>query len=75
MIHPISRCAQTGTESNMLTKIGEPAPPKGLKLKLFRAPLYFYRFKLGFLLGERFIRYCLATKWMALNKIFSSSVE
>ena len=40
----------------MLKKIGEPAPPKGLKLKLFRAPLYLYRFKLGFLLGERFIR-------------------
>jgi deazaflavin-dependent oxidoreductase (nitroreductase family) len=39
----------------MLRKLGEPAPPKGLKLKLFRAPLYFYRFKLGFLLGERFI--------------------
>ena len=39
----------------MLRKIGEPAPPKGLKLKLFRAPLYLYRFKLGFLLGERFI--------------------
>lgn len=39
----------------MLRKIGEPAPPKGLKLKLFRAPLYFYRFKLGFLLGERFV--------------------
>ena len=39
----------------MLRKIGEPAPPKGLKLKLFRAPLYFYRFNLGFLLGERFI--------------------
>lgn len=39
----------------MLKKIGEPAPPKGLKLKLFRAPIYFYRFKLGFLLGERFL--------------------
>lgn len=39
----------------MLKKIGEPAPPKGLKLKLFRVPIYFYRFKLGFLLGERFI--------------------
>ena len=39
----------------MLRKIGEPAPPKGLKLKLFRAPIYLYRFKLGFLLGERFI--------------------
>lgn len=40
----------------MLRKIGEPAPPKGFKLKLFRAPLYFYRLKLGFLLGERFIK-------------------
>ena len=39
----------------MLRKIGEPAPPKGLKLKLFRAPLYVYRFGLGFLFGERFI--------------------
>ena len=39
----------------MLKKIGEPAPPKGLKLKLFRAPRYFYHFKLGFLFGERFI--------------------
>ena len=39
----------------MLKKIGEPVPPKGLKLKIFRAPLYFYRFRLGFLLGERFI--------------------
>jgi hypothetical protein len=40
----------------MLKKVGEPAPPKGLKLKLFRAPIYLYRLKLGFLLGERFIR-------------------
>ena len=40
----------------MLKKIGEPAPPRGLKLKLYRAPLYLYRLKLGFLLGERFIR-------------------
>ena len=40
----------------MLKKIGEPAPPKGLKLILFRAPLYLYRWKLGVLLGERFIR-------------------
>ena len=39
----------------MLKKIGEPAPPKGLKLILFRAPLYFYHLKLGFLFGERFI--------------------
>lgn len=39
----------------MLKKIGEPAPPKGLKLKLFRAPCYFYHLKLGFLFGERFI--------------------
>jgi len=39
----------------MLKKIGEPAPPRGLKLKLFRAPLYLYHLKLGFLLGERFI--------------------
>ncbi|MBT3897875.1 MAG: nitroreductase family deazaflavin-dependent oxidoreductase [Gammaproteobacteria bacterium] len=39
----------------MLKKIGEPAPPKGLKLKLFRAPRYFYHLKLGFLFGERFI--------------------
>ncbi|MEZ5503472.1 MAG: nitroreductase family deazaflavin-dependent oxidoreductase [Halioglobus sp.] len=40
----------------MLRKIVEPVLPKGLKLKFFRAPLYLYRFKLGFLLGERFIR-------------------
>jgi deazaflavin-dependent oxidoreductase (nitroreductase family) len=40
----------------MLTKIGEPSPPKGLKLKLFRAPIYIYRFGVGFILGERFIR-------------------
>ena len=39
----------------MLRKIGEPAPPKGIKLKLFRAPIYLYHLKLGFLLGERFI--------------------
>ena len=39
----------------MLKKINEPAPPSGFKLKLFRAPLYLYHFKLGFLLGERFI--------------------
>jgi len=45
----------TVSGSDLLRKIGEPAPPGGLKLKLFRAPLYFYRFKLGFLLGERFI--------------------
>ena len=39
----------------MLKKIGEPVPPKGIKLKLFRAPIYLYHLKLGFLLGERFI--------------------
>ena len=39
----------------MLKKIGEPAPPKGLKLKLFRAPRYVYHMKLGFLFGERLI--------------------
>jgi len=39
----------------MLKKIGEPAPPKGWKLKLFRAPLFFYRYNLGFLMGKRFI--------------------
>jgi deazaflavin-dependent oxidoreductase (nitroreductase family) len=39
----------------MLNKIGEPTAPEGLKLKLFRLPLYLYRFNLGFLLGERFI--------------------
>ncbi|MEP5567920.1 MAG: nitroreductase family deazaflavin-dependent oxidoreductase [Halioglobus sp.] len=39
----------------VLRKVGEPAPPKGLKLKLFRSPLYVYRLGLGFLLGERFI--------------------
>ncbi len=40
----------------MLKKIGEPAPPTGFKLNLFRAPLYFYRLRLGFLFGERFVR-------------------
>ncbi len=40
----------------MLRKIGEPAPPTGFKLNLFRAPLYLYRLRLGFLFGERFIR-------------------
>ena len=40
----------------MLKKIGEPAPPTGFKLNLFRAPLYLYRLRLGFLFGERFIR-------------------
>jgi deazaflavin-dependent oxidoreductase (nitroreductase family) len=40
----------------MLRKIGQPAPPKGFKLNLFRAPLLLYRLKLGSLFGERFIR-------------------
>ena len=40
----------------MLKKIGEPAPPKGFKLMLFRAPIFLYRLGLGFLFGERFIR-------------------
>jgi deazaflavin-dependent oxidoreductase (nitroreductase family) len=40
----------------MLRKIGQPAPPTGFKLKLFRAPLYLYKLGLGFLFGERFIR-------------------
>lgn len=40
----------------MLKTIGQPAPPTGFKLKLFRAPLYLYRLRLGFLFGERFIR-------------------
>ncbi|MFP6807654.1 MAG: nitroreductase family deazaflavin-dependent oxidoreductase [Pseudomonadales bacterium] len=39
----------------MLRKIGKPSPPKGLKLALFRAPIYLYHLKLGFLFGERFI--------------------
>lgn len=39
----------------MLRKTGETAPPKGLKLKLFRAPITIYHLKLGFLFGERFI--------------------
>lgn len=39
----------------MFRKIGEPAPPKGLKLQLFRVPIYIYHLKLGFLFGERFI--------------------
>ncbi len=39
----------------MIRKIAEPAAPTGLKLKLFRAPIYLYRMKLGFLLGRRFI--------------------
>ena len=40
----------------MLRKTGEPSPPTGLKLAFFRAPLYLYRLRLGFLLGERFLR-------------------
>ena len=39
----------------MLRKIGEPSPPQGWKLKLFRAPLFFYRYNMGFVFGERFI--------------------
>ncbi|MFT5013240.1 MAG: deazaflavin-dependent oxidoreductase (nitroreductase family) [Patiriisocius sp.] len=39
----------------MLTKLGNPAPPSGIKLKLFRAPIYLYRIGLGGLLGERFL--------------------
>ncbi|ROS00257.1 deazaflavin-dependent oxidoreductase (nitroreductase family) [Sinobacterium caligoides] len=39
----------------MLEKIAKAAPPRGFKLMLFRAPIYLYRFKLGFLLGKRFI--------------------
>lgn len=39
----------------MLTKTGNPAPPSGIKLKLFRAPIYLYRIGLGALLGERFL--------------------
>jgi deazaflavin-dependent oxidoreductase (nitroreductase family) len=39
----------------MLRKIGEPSPPKGLKLKLFRVPIIIYRMRLGFLFGERFV--------------------
>jgi len=44
----------------MLRKIGEPTPPKGIKLALFRLPIYLYRLNLGFLLGNRFI--CLKHK-------------
>ena len=40
---------------SVLKKIGDPSPPNGLLLKLFQLPIFLYRTKLGFLLGERFI--------------------
>lgn len=39
----------------MLQKIGNPEPPKGLKLKLFRLPILLYRYRLGFVFGSRFL--------------------
>jgi len=39
----------------LLTKLANTAPPSGIKLKIFRAPIYLYRIGLGGLLGERFL--------------------
>ena len=39
----------------MLKKIGDPAPPRGFMLLLFRLPICLYKIKAGFLLGSRFL--------------------
>jgi deazaflavin-dependent oxidoreductase (nitroreductase family) len=39
----------------MLQKIATVAPPTGVKRLLFRAPIYLYRWGLGWLLGRRFL--------------------
>jgi deazaflavin-dependent oxidoreductase (nitroreductase family) len=39
----------------MPEKINDPQPPSGLSRLAFRAPIWLYRAKLGFLLGGRFL--------------------
>ena len=39
-----------------MEKIHEPQPPRGLARLAYRAPLWFYRAGLGWLLGDRFLR-------------------
>ena len=38
-----------------MTTIHLPQPPRGLKASLWRAPIWFYRLGLGWLLGKRFL--------------------
>ncbi|MBN1426981.1 MAG: nitroreductase family deazaflavin-dependent oxidoreductase [Anaerolineae bacterium] len=40
----------------MVKKIKDVQPPRGLARLAWRAPLWFYRLGLGWLLGERFVR-------------------
>lgn len=40
----------------MLEKAYNAEPPKGIRRIIFRLPVYLYRYHLGFLMGERFIR-------------------
>ncbi len=39
----------------MIQKIGDGAPPRGLRLRLYRLPIVLYRLRLGRLLGGRFL--------------------
>lgn len=39
----------------MLKKIGETKPPTGFRKLLFRAPIHMYHWRLGFLMGGRFV--------------------
>jgi len=38
-----------------MTTIQLPQPPRGFKAKLWRAPIWFYRMGLGWMLGKRFL--------------------
>lgn len=39
----------------MPEKVGEPKPPRGLSRYLWRAPIWLYRWNLGWILGRRFL--------------------
>jgi hypothetical protein len=39
----------------LLKKISETSPPTGFKIFLFRAPIHLYHWRLGFLMGRRFV--------------------
>lgn len=39
----------------MIERVKEPGKPSGMKRAFFRMPIFLYRFRLGFLMGRRFL--------------------
>lgn len=42
-------------DAEMPQKISSPQPPHGFKRMLLRAPIWFYRIRLGWILGKQFL--------------------